>query len=200
LGSATALVALLASGCGAAAGANGVASASSTAREVTIYYYEAVGRHPELYVRPFRLHPVQVVVEDTGDAALDAVTGLLQNEPERAGLHTTWHGDTCAPASEVSAVHQTPDLITVDLVEMDSDETGWAVCDMSQEGAAIQVQQLVWTVRRATGSNAPVQIMLGHQRLGSATQADPKVGPVPVFEPADRRTTKQAGSQNGGNY
>jgi hypothetical protein len=201
LGSAAALVALLAAGCGATAGGDGVASVSSTANEVTVYYYEVVEKRPELHRQPFRLVPVNVAVEDTGDAATNAVGGLLQNEPAGDRLHTTWHGDNCAPAGAVRAVHRSPDLITVDLVAVsDSDEAGRAVCDMSQEGAAIQVQQMVWTVHRATGSDAPVQIMIEGSRFGSATSADPKVAPLPDREAVDRRLTRPAGAQGGVEY
>lgn len=170
LASAATLVVLLAAGCGSTTGVAG----TSVVRTVTVYEYQLAGSH-------FRLYPAQVTADDTGDAATDAVGALLQHEPARAWLHTTWHGGNCAPASEVSAVRQSPDLITVDLVETDPAESGLAVCDMGEEGAAIQIQQMVWTVQRATGSNAPVQIMLGDRRFSPPTAADPRVvAPWPI--------------------
>jgi hypothetical protein len=122
---------------------------ASSERTVTVYDYVA-GRGQ------YRLSPVAVTVADTGNAAADAVTALLEHRPP-TGRDSAWSGH-CAPGKSVQSVVMSDHLVTVRLRAYDSDEVGDATCDMSVSGAAIQAKQLVWTVQRAADTQAPVKL------------------------------------------
>ncbi len=159
---ATVVVALLATGCGSTVE---VADVAAMAREVTVYEFSPSGR-------ALALRPVRVTVADRGDAALNAVTGLLEHEPSGPGRHSFWNG-ACTPATAVTSVRRSPVRIMVELAEPGSDRVGAATCDLTGTGAAAQRQQMAWTVRTATGSRAPVKIVVDGRRLGPDTVADP---------------------------
>ena len=87
----------------------------SSERTVTVYDYVA-GRGQ------FRLSPVEVAVADTGNAATDAVTALLEHRPP-TGRDSAWSG-YCAPGKSVRSVVMSDHLVTVNLRAYDSDEGG----------------------------------------------------------------------------
>jgi hypothetical protein len=121
-------------------------------RTVTVFDYVAVRAQ-------FRLSPVEVVVADTGNAAADAVTALLEQRPPTR-LDSAWSGH-CAPGKSVRSVVMSDHLVTVNLRAYDSTEVGDATCDLSVAGAAIQAKQLVWTVQRAADTKSPVKLTVG---------------------------------------
>jgi hypothetical protein len=137
---------------------------SSSERTVTVYDFVAGGGQ-------LRLSPVEVAVADTGDAAADAVTALLEQRPPM-GRESAWSGH-CAPGKSVRSVVVSDDLVTVNLQAYDSDEAGDAACDLSVSGAAIQAKQLVWTVQRAADTKAPVKLTVsGLVRIPSTAAGD----------------------------
>ncbi len=83
----------------------------SSERTVTVYDY-VVGRGQ------FRLSPVEVAVADTGNAAADAVTALLEHRPP-TGRDSAWSG-YCAPGKSVRSVVMSDHLVTVNLGAYDT--------------------------------------------------------------------------------
>lgn len=136
-------------------------------REVTVYEIAEGGGH-------LRLLPLRTSVPATPDPVVDAVTALMEHTPTQRDRSSLWIG-ICAPAAGVRSVDIEADLITVRLEDFDSDEVGNATCDLSAEGAAAQIQQLVWTVHDAGGRNTPMLSMIDDYQLHPPTQADPTV-------------------------
>jgi hypothetical protein len=142
---------------------------SSSERTMTVYDFVADGGQ-------WRLSPVEVAVADTGDAAADAVTALLEQRPPM-GRESAWSGH-CAPGKSVRSVVVSDDLVTVNLQAYDSDEAGDAACDLSASGAAMQAKQLVWTVQRGADTKAPVKLTVGGLVRIPSTAAGDKFVPA----------------------
>lgn len=133
--------------------------AASPQREVTIYEVERVGEN-------LWLDPEQVMAEDTGEPALDAVRALTSSD---------W--GPCAPGG-VQAVDFGRRLVTVEFAPAND------YCPLSGDLYAVQAQQLAWTLRAATGSDQPVRA----PGVG-ATVADPgALSPVLIDSPDDGDT------------
>jgi hypothetical protein len=112
--------------------------------EVTVYVYDA----------HFRLYPVNV--EPDGDTWWEAaVNALVTYRPDKTGRYSTLWVE-CPFGENVDKVTADADLITVHF----QDPAG-AQCDMSNEAVEIRRQQLAWTMRTATGFEAPVQVTIG---------------------------------------
>ena len=115
--------------------------------ELTIYVYDGVPQ----------LHPVRGQVAGEGDVN-DAVFALV-SFPADGRFDSLWNGP-CALGKNPSAdaVEVTEALITVHF----HDPAG-GQCDLSEEAVQMRRQQLAWTVRTATGSDAPVLVTVGEQ-------------------------------------
>jgi hypothetical protein len=116
----------------------------------------------------------------------DAVFALVAFEPG-GGFETLWNG-FCALGKNpgVDAVDVTEDLITVHF----NDQAG-ALCDLDQQGVDLRAQQLAWTVRTATGSDAPVAVTVGEDnlRVQGPVVADERYINPRVFRKLQRRGT-----------
>ena len=139
------------SGCEGSQGAGVGLGPGSPTEELTIFVFREGGQP--------RLHPVQVQVGGDADVN-DALFALVTYEPDR-GFGTLWNG-VCVLGKNpgADAVDVTEDLITVHL----NDQAG-ALCDLDQQGVDLRAQQLAWTVRTVSGSNAPVAVTVGEDNL-----------------------------------
>lgn len=122
-------------------------------RQVTVY--EIVGTTGDL-----GLAPAEITVPRTPSAATDSVRGLLGHEPDADGHESLWAG-MCAPGASVRSVRVADRLVTVRLEHFGPADPGGADCDLTGQGWRMQKQQVAWTVRTATGSRAPVRVILG---------------------------------------
>jgi hypothetical protein len=97
------------------------------------------------------LYPMQVDVdgEPTVEAAVEALTTY---EPEKP-YDTLWTG-SCAIGKDLDKVTVTDKQIRVHF-----NESGGDLCDLSSPD--LLEQQIAWTVRTATGSEAPVTVTVG---------------------------------------
>lgn len=135
-------------------------------RQVTVY--EIVGTQGNL-----GLSTTQVETPQSSDPATDAVRGLLGHRPTERGHDSLWAG-MCRPADAVRSVQVTKTLMTVRLRNLGHTGTDRALCDLTWEGQRMQRQQVVWTVRAATGSRAPVRVIVGaHSAWMPPTTANP---------------------------
>jgi len=122
--------------------------AGSDQREVTVYEVREVGGRPWLY-------PEQMTVDDTGDAAYDAVLALVGDGSGDTG-DGVWVG---CDYGRLESVEVSADAVTVGLVGAAS------TCDMDPAYDRAQLQQLAWTVHNATGSDSPVVLENGGRPL-----------------------------------
>jgi hypothetical protein len=72
-------------------------------------------------------------------------------------------GDFCAMGTNLAKVKMTKDLITVHFNDGAGD-----LCDLNPEGWELRRQQLAWTVREATGSDAPARVTVGDEHVDAA--------------------------------
>jgi hypothetical protein len=148
------------SGCSSNQGAGAGVGPGTPTDELTIYVYDGVPQ----------LHPVRGQVAGEGDVN-DAVYALV-SYPADGRFDTLWNGP-CALGKNPSAdaVEVTEDLITVHFSDPAAGQ-----CDLSPEAVEMRRQQLAWTVRTATGSDAPVQVTVGeeHDRVEGPVVADEK--------------------------
>jgi len=137
---------------------------------VTVYEVREVGERLWLY-------PVRVSTPDAGDPA-GAVQALLNLEAHNP-LGSCGTG-------ELKGIRMGDDVITVSLGEL------LVSCDMSTEGTQAALQQLVWTVHDATGSDAPVQVIAAGKPFSlQPYTADPNaLSPVLLDSPADGATVE----------
>lgn len=95
----------------------------------------------------YRLRPVTAKVPErmegqspyTSDA-MRAVAALLGRKPATPVGRTLWSGE-CAPGGEVTAVEISQERVTVRL-----DDWNGTICELTAEAAAIQGQQVAWTI------------------------------------------------------
>jgi hypothetical protein len=122
------------------------------------------------------LYPMQVDVdgEPTVEAAVEALTTY---EPEKP-YDTLWTG-SCAIGKDLDKVTVTDKQIRVHF-----NESGGDLCDLSSPD--LLEQQIAWTVRTATGSEAPVTVTVG--------DATPTYSPRP--ESVHRRNTSLLSSDH----
>jgi len=131
-------------------------------RQVTVYEIGDAGKGIWLY-------PVQVTTDDTGDPAVDAVRALLAHEP--TGNHFTLWADLCTHGNGV---------------RLDAD-VGDADCDLDPQGYEAQ-QQLAWTVRDATGSSGPVEVVIDGAVLRPVVADPAALSPISIESPTDGAT------------
>jgi hypothetical protein len=131
-----------------------LAACGGSPTRVEVYAFTIDGQDVTL-----RAHQREATVADPQDASgrvRAAVQALLDFEPPKR-LDNLWHTELCAPSDEVARVAVTARLVTVNL----EDGQGGAACDLSQEGAVAQRQQIVWTAHTAARNDAPVLVTLG---------------------------------------
>lgn len=149
----------------------GVATASATlldnepvlpsATEATVYLLDATGRGPTGLWEDYRLVPVEVSLPGQDSAALEAAQALVRLRPaDGTGLANGWYVLTIDPQPIAGVVDVRLDdgLITVELGRDVWDPYPGVDC-ICPPGEAV-MQQLVWTVQTALGSDAPVQLVL----------------------------------------
>jgi hypothetical protein len=138
---------------------------------VEVYSFDIDGQDVTLHV-----HQREATVADPEDATgrvRAAVQALLDFEPPK-GQDNLWHTELCAPSDEVARVSVTARLVTVNL----EDGQGGAACDLSEEGAVAQRQQIVWTAHTAARNDAPVLVTFGeddYRLFDGPLVADPAV-------------------------
>lgn len=137
--------------------------ASGDQREVTVYEIGGVGKESGW------LYPVQVTTEATGDPAVDGVRALLAHEP--TGNRFTLWADLCTHGNGV---------------RLDAD-VGDADCDLNPQGYEAQ-QQLAWTVREATGSTGPVEVVIDGAVLRPVAADPGALAPIIIESPTDGGT------------
>ena len=133
--------------------------ASGAERDVTVYEIGGPGKEIWLY-------PVPVTTEDTGDPAVDAVRALLAHEP--TGNHFTLWADLCT--------HGNGGRLDADVGDAD--------CDLNPSGYEAQ-QQLAWTVREATGSTGPVEVVIDGAVLRPVAADPAALSPIVIESPSD---------------
>lgn len=109
-----------------------VESSNGTTAPTTVYYVQDTGTDVQL-VRELRDVP-------TGDSAPTAAIELMIAGPADPAHVSTWN-----PGTRVLGVTVTPQLITVDL------SADARTANVGSAGAALMIQQLVWTVTEAAG-------------------------------------------------
>ena len=77
-------------------------------------------------------------------------------------VDTLW-GDFCAMGTDLETVKVTKDLITVHF-----NKAAGGLCDLNPVGWELRRQQLAWTVRDATGADAPVLVTVGDEHVDAA--------------------------------
>lgn len=118
-------------------------------------------------------------VLDPGDPGRAAVQAMIAG-PEDPDYSTTWNADT-----EVLSVSREDEAITVDLSE------DARTADVGSEGAALMIQQLVWTVTEATDESATVKLLIEGEPAGELWGAVVWDGPVGREDPLDVRMLLQ---------
>lgn len=91
---------------------------------------------------------------DEADAGVSALETMIAG-PEDPDYTTPWD-----PGTQVLSVEVSDDVVTVDL----SEEARTA--NVGSELAALMVQQLVWTVTSALGTDLPVQLLIAGEPAG----------------------------------
>ena len=131
-----------------------LASCGEAPSQVEVYSFTIDGHDVAL-----QAHRQESTVADSAGATgrvRAAVQALLDFDPPQ-GQDNLWHTELCAPSDQVDHVEVTARLVTVNL----EDGHGGAVCDLSQEGAVAQRQQIVWTAHTAARNDAPVLVTVG---------------------------------------
>ena len=113
------------------------------------------------------------------DPGREAVAAMVEG-PEDPDYTTTWN-----PATEVLSVEQEGDLVTVDL-SADAE-----TASVGSEGAALMMQQLVWTVTDAVDPAAAVQLLIDGEPAGELWGAVSWDGPQRRAEPLEVRSLVQ---------
>lgn len=113
------------------------------------------------------------------DPAREAVAAMVAG-PEDPDYTTTWN-----PATEVLSVEQEGDLVTVDL-SADAE-----TASVGSEGAALMIQQLVWTVTDAVDPEAAVQLLIDGEAAGELWGAVSWDGPQRRAEALEVRSLVQ---------
>lgn len=114
--------------------------------------------------------------EDPGKEAVETMIA----GPADPDYVTPWNAET-----EVIAVTREAEAITVDL----SEEARTA--DIGSEGAALMIQQLVYTVTEAVDEQAPVELLIEGEPAGELWGAVSWEEPVPRADPVDVRALVQ---------
>ncbi len=155
---ATALIATALSGCSAEADQDpGLRPAPN--RTVTIYVIDIGSDDDGEGTRVLRTRDVRVEEKPTVEAAVEA---LVSFNADHERVDTLW-GDFCAMGTDLDAVKVTKNLITVHF-----NEPAGGLCDLDPVGWELRRQQLAWTVRDATGSDAPVLVTVGEEHVDAA--------------------------------
>ena len=125
-------------------------------REVKVYFIDPVVRDFE-WVQ-WSLQSEEVSTNDTGDPAIDAVRALFNSHPKNDNLVNGWSALTNRPAplAHVQHVAVADGVITVDISQSVWDPYPTLAC-LCPTGDEV-MQQLVWTVQSALGSNDPVAL------------------------------------------
>jgi hypothetical protein len=113
------------------------------------------------------------------DPATGAVEAMIAG-PDDPDYATTWN-----PETQVLAVERGDEAITVDL----SEEARTA--NVGSPGAALMIQQLVYTVTEAIDESAPVQLLIEGEPAGELWGAVSWDEPVAREDPVDVRTFVQ---------
>ena len=157
--------------------------AAGDQREVTVYEIGGVGQLKTWRVNdiPARLHwwlyPKQVMTEDTGDPALDAVRAIQEQET----------GEQKVPECGIDplSVERRGGVVAVQFASAISGD----YCDSEATGFTARQQQLAWTVRSAIGWEGEVVSTVDGQPLNQAASADPSaLSPILIDLPSDGDT------------
>lgn len=126
---------------------------------VTIYVIDVGAEDDGDGTRVLRPREVRVEEKPSVEAAVEA---LVSFNADQERVDTLW-GDFCAMGTNLDKVKVTGDLITVHF-----NEPAGGLCDLDPTGWELRRQQLAWTVRDATGSDAPVMVTVGDEHVDAA--------------------------------
>lgn len=180
-----AIVAVLVSSCAGPAGTGTSApgttppppSPTAATEVVGVYFLTDTGTDLRL-AREFR--------EVSGDVLTAAVETMIAG-PVDPDYATTWN-----PATEVLAVQETAEEITVDLSQ------DARTANVGSPGAALMIQQLVYTVTAAAGSNVPVVLLIEGKTAGELWGAVEWDEPIGRADPLEVRLLVQINSPSEG--
>ena len=158
-------------------------------REVKVFFVDPVVRDGE-WVQ-WSLQSEEVSTIDTGDPGVDAVRALFNSHPANDNLVNGFSAlrSRRAPLTHVQDVAVAEGVITVDISRSVWNPYPTLACACPKGDEAMQ--QLVWTVQAALGSNDPISLTVNGKpargvwltRLDGPVAADPTVVAQPAGKP-----------------